>query len=42
MQTLTAKRLENPAYLLPEMMKAVPHLLGAVRSGGSRTNYSNW
>lgn len=34
MQTMTEKRLENPAVLLPETMKAIPHLLGAIQDGG--------
>jgi AhpD family alkylhydroperoxidase len=34
MQTMTDKRMENPAVLLPEAMKAIPHLLGAIRDGG--------
>lgn len=34
MQTMTEKRMENPAYVLPEVMKAIPHLVGAVREGG--------
>ncbi len=34
MQTMTDKRMENPAILLPETMKAIPHLVGAIREGG--------
>jgi AhpD family alkylhydroperoxidase len=34
MQTMTDKRMENPAILLPESMKAIPHLVGAIRDGG--------
>jgi AhpD family alkylhydroperoxidase len=34
MQTMTDKRMENPAFVLPEAMKAIPHLVGAVREGG--------
>ncbi len=34
MQTMTEKRMENPAVLLPEALKAIPHLLGAIREGG--------
>lgn len=34
MQTMTTKRMENPAAILPDAMKALPHLFGAIRSGG--------
>ena len=34
MQTMTDKRMENPAILLPEAVKAIPHLVGAIREGG--------
>lgn len=34
MQTMTEKRMENPAILLPEATKVIPHLLGAIRDGG--------
>jgi AhpD family alkylhydroperoxidase len=34
MQTMTEKRMENPAMLLPEALKAIPHLVGAIREGG--------
>lgn len=34
MQTMTAKRMENPVAILPEAMQAVPHLVSAMRSGG--------
>lgn len=34
MQTMTAKRMENPATLLPETMRAIPHLLGGIEQGG--------
>lgn len=37
MQTMTAKRMENPATLLPETMRAIPHLLGAIGQGGLST-----
>ena len=34
MQTMTAKRMENPVRFLPETMQAMPHLIGAMRAGG--------
>jgi len=34
MQTMIDKRMENPVMLLPETMKAIPHLVGAIREGG--------
>lgn len=34
MQTMTDKRMENPAFLLPQSMKAIPYLTGAIRDGG--------
>src|SRR5215207_1173461 len=34
MQTMTEKRMENPATILPETMRALPHLIGAIKSGG--------
>ena len=34
MQTMTEKRMENPAILLPGATKAIPHLVGAIRDGG--------
>ncbi|MCA9860244.1 MAG: carboxymuconolactone decarboxylase family protein [Thermomicrobiales bacterium] len=34
MQTMTAKRMENPVLILPDVMQAVPHLVGAMQSGG--------
>src|SRR6478736_4098082 len=34
MQTMIDKRMENPAILLPEAVKAIPHLVGAIREGG--------
>lgn len=34
MQTMTEKRMENPAMLLPQSLKAIPFLTGAVADGG--------
>jgi len=34
MQTMTDKRMENPAILLPQAMKAIPYLTGAIQDGG--------
>jgi AhpD family alkylhydroperoxidase len=34
MQTMTAKRMENPVTFLPEAMRALPHLIGAIKAGG--------
>ena len=34
MQTMTAKRMENPGTILPETMRAIPHLLGGIEQGG--------
>jgi AhpD family alkylhydroperoxidase len=34
MQTMTAKRMENPAHVLPQTLRAIPHLVGAMREGG--------
>lgn len=34
MQTMTEKRMENPATLLPKTLKAIPHLLGGIEEGG--------
>lgn len=34
MQTMIEKRMENPATLLSESLKAIPHLLGALKQGG--------
>ncbi len=37
MQTMTEKRMENPATILPETMRAIPHLLGGIEQGGLST-----
>ena len=34
MQTMTEKRMENPAILLSQSLKAIPYLTGAIRDGG--------
>ena len=34
MQVMVEKRMENPATLLPETMRAIPHLVGAIQHGG--------
>jgi AhpD family alkylhydroperoxidase len=34
MQMLVEKRMENPAYVLPESQRAIPFLLGAIEKGG--------
>ncbi len=37
MQTMTAKRMENPAHFLPQTLRAIPHLLGGIEEGGLST-----
>lgn len=34
MSTTLTKRMENPAAILPETKRAIPHLLGAIEHGG--------
>jgi AhpD family alkylhydroperoxidase len=37
MQTMTEKRMENPAHILPQTLRAIPHLLGGIEEGGLST-----